>query len=170
MKKLICILFGVFTFSVGFWVFQMCPPATSVSLCEVAETPENYLAKQIKVKAFLARGGYYDVISDIEAVDYKSDCDSKIIINLSDDLKRTSNFSKISNELEQNRSEWQKGLQDGWAVTEAEFIGELTEASKSGLSAKRYFTLEPVEVKQIAPMIFVTPKEVSPLNKKLSLN
>lgn len=173
MKKLIYILIGIVTFSIGFWLFQFnveIAETKVVSLCEVAENPNYYEFKQIKVRAFLAVGGYYDVISGIKATDYKSDCASKIVINISDELKRNKDFSKISNELEQNRRESQKGLRDGWSITEVEFTGELIETGKSGISAKNYFVLTPIEVKQISTIKFITPKDVSTLNKDLSLD
>ena len=172
MKKLIYILIGIATFSIGFWVFQAnfkTIDTNSVSICEVAAKPELYLSKQIKLKAFLAKGGYYDVVSDVVATDYKSDCASKVIIIISDELEKGEALSKIYIELEENRRESQKGMTDGWAVAETEFTGELIPTSKSGFSAKYYYVLTPIEAKQIAPVKFITPNEVSILNKNLSV-
>lgn len=182
MKKIIYILIGIFTFSVGFWIYQSnvkdhkIRPNLSIeekkflSLCEIAENPKQHQSKQIKVRAFLAKGGYYDVISGIVVTDYKSDCASKITVNLSDELRRSKSFLKISDQLEDNRRESQKDPRDGWAVAEVEFTGELVENIVGVYSAKPNFVVMAIEIEPIAPIKFIREREVSPWNKELTLD
>ncbi len=179
MKKLIYILIGIFTFSIGFWLFQLRPNVTEInsnpkdetteemlspaSFCKILQNAKLYKSKTVRVKALIALGGYYDVISSAQIVDYKNGCASDDSIEVSDALQNETNFIEISNALFNSK----QPMTDGWSIVEVEFTGELEKPNNAATENKIVF--KATKIRQVSPIRFFTPDEITFLNKKLSL-
>jgi hypothetical protein len=173
MKKAGYILFGIFTFLLGVWLFQLRAYVIAVPITDVLENSEIYQSKKIYVKAFLAEGGYYDMRSSMQAVNYKNGQLSGAIIEISEELKNDETFQKLRKELDEKIREPQYGMQDGWAVVEVEITGEFEEnRNKSGglVDFSDFKKLKAEKIIQLSPIRFIKPGEVSLLDIDLDLD
>lgn len=123
MKKIIFLLLGIFTFSLGFWFYQSQKTDRLISLCEISKDYKRYDLQRFRLRAVLAMGGNYDAFDSTRITDYKNGCASVNNVELSDELKNSPAFSKLNDELLKKRQELQYGMINGWAVVEVELEG-----------------------------------------------
>lgn len=181
MKKVIYMLLGILTFSIGFLLVNLDslpvpdslrvsdPLIVPVSLCEISENPNLYQSGQIHVKAFLAVGGFYDVLSSsVEVADFRNGCLVKANIGTTQFLKNDEILLKLKDELNELRNLPNYKSRDGWAIVEVEIIGEIEDLRKKQVSGDTDFKLKPTKIKQLAPIRFIFPSEVPALDKYLN--
>ncbi len=168
MKKGIFLLVGVLTFSVSFWLINSRSLVVPVSLCEISENPNLIKSGQIHVKAFLAKGGYYDVISGMEIFDMNNGCLVGANLEIPETFESNEILTKLKNDLTDFRNLPEYRNRDGWAIIEVEFIGEVEDLKKYHNSHSRDFNLKPSKIKRLSPIKFISPQDISALNKYLN--
>ncbi len=169
MKKLIYILIGIATFSIGFCIFQLRPLIVPVSLCEISQHSELFQSKQIYIKAFLDRvrideGGR----EDFSVSDLGKGCVTGATLEISEQLKSKlksdESFQKFIGELRvKNYEEHKKRDGNGVFVAEIEIVGEIkkVEESEYGLLVSLpLFIITANEIKQISPIRFISKEEI----------
>ena len=167
MKKIIYVLFAMFTFSIGFYLFKARPLVTTVSLCEISGDAELYRAKKIYIKAFLDGSGLDETDRDWSVSDYRDGCLTGASLVVSDKLKtQLENDEELNaaiSELRQKKNKLIKNREDGLFVIEVEITGEIERRPYSdygGLVSPPPFIIRADQIKQISPIRFVSQEEI----------
>lgn len=169
MKKLIYILSGIITFSIGFWIFQMRPLIIPVSLCEVSQHAELFQSKQIRVKAFLDNVRVdEDGRENFSVSDLGKNCVTGATLEISEHLKsklkNDENFQHFVGELRGKNDElYRKRDGNGIFVAEIEIVGEIRKVEESEnavLVSPPPFIISANEIRQISPIRFVSREEI----------
>ncbi|MEO8072199.1 MAG: hypothetical protein ABI686_03025 [Acidobacteriota bacterium] len=174
MKKAIYVLFGLFTFSVGFWLFNLYPFSAPVKLCEISQHVELYQSKQIRIEAYLYIAGFAeDNLSFYRVSDFENDCYATASLEISEKSKHSIENSKefeSFTELKQiNNNLLEKDNRKGFYVARVEIVGEIQKKEESNLQPFvpiPPFLIKVDRVKQISPIRFVSYEEISKLNKQ----
>lgn len=176
MKKLVYILIGIFTFSIGFWLFHLRPLVTPVSLCEISQHAELFKSKQIRIKAFLDGVGRDESnLDDYSVSDFKNGCLTGASLEISEKmkekLKSDENLKASTNLIRQKREEVFRNRRNpnypaGYYVTEVEITGEIEEYIETETTgiARIPFKIKVNEMKQVSPIRFISSEELSNKN------
>ena len=173
MKKLIYILIGIFTFSIGFWLFHLRPLVTPVSLCEISQHAELFKSKQIRIKAFLdGVGRIEDDLIYYSVSDFRDGCLTGANLEISEKIKEKLKSDESLNAsvklIRQKREEAYYNRRNenypaGYYVAEVEVVGEIEkypETETTGI-ARVPFGIKVNEIKQVSPIQFISPEELS---------
>ncbi len=169
MKKLIYILIGIATFSVGFWIFQLRPLVVPVSLCEISQHAEFFQSKQIRVKAFLDNVRVdEDGRENFSVSDLGKGCITGATLEISEQLKSKlkgdETFQNFISELRGENDEIYKRRDgNGLFVAEIEIVGQIRKVEESEygvIASPPPFIITANEIKQISPIRFVNNEEI----------
>ncbi len=172
MKKIFCIIVGLFTFSIGFWSYLSRPFVIPVSLCEISQNAELYKSKQIKIQAnldqVLIESGEENQYS---VSDLNSNCLTGAILEPSEKLKlqlqNDENLRNFINELsEKQRKMYEKRDDSGFYLAEIEIVGEIS--SDRVTSHSPPFRIKADKIKQVSPIKFLTIEEFRKLTKNIN--
>jgi hypothetical protein len=176
MKKLIYILIGIFTFSIGFWLYHLRPVVMPVSLCELSQhDAELFKSKQIHVKAFLnAVGRTEDDLNSYSVYDLKNGCfaDARLEISekIKEQLKSDESLNASINLMRQNQEEAfnnrpNSSYKPVYYFAEVEITGEVEkyESEVGALVTPPPFVIKVNEIKQISPIRPMSYEELSNL-------
>ena len=177
MKKATYILFGLFTFSIGFWLFNLRPLVTPVNLCEIPQNTEIYRSKQVFIKAYVDSVGISENdLTYFSVFDFGENCLTGASLNISEkfkeQLKNDENLKSFIDELRRKNNELREKRADGHFIGEVEIVGSIKSIPQNTAiagSAATYFPfeIEVSEMKQISPIRFMSQEEiVSILDKK----
>ena len=179
MKKFVYILFGLFTFSVGFWLFNLRPLVTPVSLCEISQHSQIYQSKQIYIEAYLEVVGslnndftYYSVF------DFGNNCFTGANLEISESVKEQlhndENLKTFINELRQKNTKSREEHSDGNFIRRVEIIGSIEKVSShnetAGMIAPPPFAITANKIKQISPIQFMSYEESFKISKAYKQN
>ncbi|MGC2234765.1 MAG: hypothetical protein WA584_01215 [Pyrinomonadaceae bacterium] len=167
MKKIIYILFAIFTFSIGFWFFQMRPLIKTITLCEISGNVELYRSKHIRIKAYLDNVGEDKTDLDYSVSDYRNGCLTGASLVISDKLKEQldndGNLKALINDLRQKNNELNKNREGkGLYVLEVEIIGEIEKQPDSDygvLVAPPPFIIKADKIEPISAIRYVNREE-----------
>ncbi len=169
MRKIIYILIGIATFSVGFWIFQLRPLVIPVSICEITRHAEIFESKQIRVKAFLGNVRIDDDGTENFSVsDLEEGCLTSATLEISEqlksELKSDESLQQFISELRsKNDEEDKKRDGNGMFVAEIEIVGEIRKIEETGIASvvsPPPFIIKTTEIAQTSPIRFVSYKEI----------
>jgi hypothetical protein len=188
MKKLIYILIGIFTFSIGFWLFHFyydrqvisSPTDTSVTLCEVAGNASFYQSKQIHIKALLdGVGTNGNNLDDFTVFDFKNGClisaSLEIPENVKGKLKSDESLKASLSLLRQKYKEafdnrQNQSLPAGYYFIEVEIIGEIERHEyQYGVSDPPLpLVIKVNQIKQVSPVRSISREVFSNITKNIT--
>lgn len=174
MKKATYVLFGIFTFSVGFWLFNLYPFSAPVKLCEISQHIELYQSKQIRIEAYLYIAGFAeDNISFYRVSDFENDCYVTASLEISEKLKQSiensKDFESFTKLKQINNKLLEKDNGKGFYVARVEIVGEIQKKEESNLQPfvpLPPFVIKAGRVKRISPIRFVSYEEISKFNNQ----
>lgn len=173
MKKIIYVLVGIFTFSIGFGSYYSRPFVTAVSLCEISQNAELYRSKQIKIKADL--DGISIDENEEENFFFVSDIDSGCLtgahLEISDELKKElKNDGKLRNFLNEFTEKRKEGFKErgfsGVYIAEIEIVGEIS--SFNITSDSQPFIIKAEKIRQLSPIRFLSREEFLKSTKNIN--
>ncbi len=171
MKKLIYVLIGIFTFSIGFWLFHMRPLVMTVSLCEISRRDVKFLkSKQIRVKAFLDNVGRDENDLNLSVFDFGNGCLKGAELEISDrikeQLKSNENLNASMSLIRQKREEEFENRRNPIYTpvhyfAEVEITGEIKnyDSEDEALVESLPFVIKVNEIKQISPIRLISNEE-----------
>ncbi len=170
MNKLGYILSAFLAFSFGIVVYSLRPIVSPTSLCEISQHSELYQFNDIRIKAYLDNVGidddnlpYYSVF------DFGNDCltgaDLNISERLKEQLKSDENLSVFINELREKNNKLMENRADGHFIGQVEIIGCIEKVlpktdETTGITSPLPFIIKVDEIKQIAPIRFMSHEEI----------
>lgn len=167
-------MFGIFTFSVGFWIFNLYPFSSPITLCEISQNIELYQSKQIRIKAYLYIAGFAeDNLSFYSLSDFENNCYTTASLEISEKLRQSienSNDFENLNELTQNNNKLlEEDNRKGFYVARVEIVGEIQEEEESNLQPLvplPPFVIKANRLNQISPLRFVKYEEISKMKNQ----
>lgn len=174
MKKAIYVLFGIFTFSVGFWLFNLRPLVVPVTLCEIPQNPNIYGSKKVHINAYIDNVGISeDDLTYFSVFDFGSECLTgaglNISENLKEQLKNDASLKSFVDELRLKNNHLIENRSDGHFIGQVEITGTIKKAVYNNEIASEGthlpFEIEADEIKQIAPIRFMSQEEIIKLPK-----
>ncbi len=178
MKKAVYVLFGIFTFSVGFWLFNLRPLVTPVRLCKIPQNTEIYRSKQIYIKAYVDNvGASEDDLSYFSVFDFGDDCLTGASLNISEkfreQLKNDASLKSFIDELRLKNNQLYEKRADGHFIGQVEITGSIKKVLQNteteGFATVYFpFEIEIVSMKQISPIHFMSQEEIVSINDKAS--
>ena len=174
MKKFVYILFGLFTFSVSSWLFNLHPLVTPVSLCEISQHSQIYQSKQIYIEAYLeVVGSLGDDFTYYSVFDFGNNCFTGASLEISETVKEQlsndENLKTFVNELRQKNTRSRDKHSDGNFIGKVKIIGSIEKVSShnetAGMIAPPPFAITANEIKQISPIQFMSYEEIFNLSK-----
>lgn len=170
MKKIVYILIGIFTFSIGFGSYLFRPFVTPVSLCEISQNAELYRSKQIKIKAYLDRASIYENEEEnfFSVFSFDSECLTGAHLEIAEELKtalkNNKNLRNFINELSEKQNEMLEKRDDsGFYIAEVEIVGEIETGARTSHSPP--FIIKAEKIRQLSPISFLTREEILKLPK-----
>ncbi len=170
MEKAIYILFGTFTFSVGFWLFSLRPLVVPVSLCEIPQNPSIYGSKQVHIKAYIDNVGISeDDLTYFSVFDFGNNCLTGASLHISETpkekLKNDAGLKSFIDELRQKNNNLSENRSDGHFIGQVEITGSIKKAiynneTAGGAAVHFPFEIEASEIKQVAPIRFMSQEEI----------
>jgi hypothetical protein len=148
MKKVVYILVAIFTFSVGYGLYQVRPFVTSVPICEVTQNIGLYNNREVHIKAFLEVSGEYISIDD-------GCINEDISVDLAEELKGNATITELFKQLRQARSK------NSHPMIKAEIIGTIKDIRNDGITGiiDPQFEIKIREIKPISKVVFITDRE-----------
>jgi hypothetical protein len=156
MKKILCLLFAIFTFTFGVRLSQTRALIVPVSLCEAKEAQKFLRGREIRVKGLLEvikfdDGEYYATVSNVDR-----QCFGGAVILDTKELVKDGQIAKLFEELTASESE------GGNFAAEVEVsISKIADVRESGMTScfAPPHKLNVTSLKQTAPIRFFSYEE-----------
>lgn len=162
MKKLICILIALISFSVGVVVFLVRPLLVPISLSELRQNISQYKSLRFKVVGKLEVWESESTYS-INLKDYENDCSAEPTcfrgLELSEEVKRE-NILLIKELAEKNKTFGRTNFIRGDYLADVEITGQLIEKEQNPNFGGSVYDIKVEKMKQISPIRFVTVEEM----------